>query len=96
MTMTNPVGEPLTVAQLAKSLCCPVRTLQLSCKTVFGTTVWEDIAEARMEKARRLPPETKTPIGKIPELVGFESAHHFSQFFKARTSMSMCDWRRRQ
>ena len=87
-------GEPLTVAQLAKSMCCSVRTLQLSYKTVFGTTVWEDIAEARMEKAQRLLAETKTPIGEIPELVGFESAHHFSQFFKARTGMSMSQFRR--
>jgi AraC-like DNA-binding protein len=76
-------------------MCCSVRTLQLSYKTVFGTTVWEDIAEARMEKAQRLLAETKTPIGEIPELVGFESAHHFSQFFKARTGMSMSQFRRR-
>ena len=86
-------GEPLSVAQLAKSLCCSVRTLQTSYKTVFGTTVWEDIAEARLEKAQRLLAETKTPVGEIPELVGFESPRHFARFFKARTGMSMRDWR---
>ena len=87
-------GEPLTVAQLAKSMCCSVRTLQLSYRTVFGTTVWDDIAEARMEKAKALLAGTKTPVGEIPKLVGFESAHHFSQFFKARMGMSMSQFRR--
>ena len=88
-------GEPITVAQLAKGLSCSVRTLQTSYRTVFGTTVWEDIAEARLEKAQRLLVETRTPVGNIPELVGFDSPRHFARFFKARTGMSMRDWRRR-
>ena len=86
--------EPVSVAQLAKNLCCSVRTLQESYRTVFGTTVWEDIAESRLEKAKRLLAETRTPIGEIPERIGFKSAHHFAQFFRARTGMSMRDWRR--
>ena len=71
-----------------------MRTLQASYRTVFGTTVWEDIAAARLEKAQRLLAETRTPVGNIPELVGFDSPRHFARFFKARTGMSMRDWRR--
>ena len=37
-------GEPLTVAQLARSLCYSVWTLQASYRAVFDTTVWEDLA----------------------------------------------------
>ena len=88
-------GEPLTVAQLARSLCCSVRTLQASYRAVFGTTVWEDLAAARLEKAQQLLTETRTPVGDIPGLVGLESSHHFAQFFKARTGMSMSQFRRR-
>lgn len=62
---------------------------------VFGTTVWEDMAEARLEKAKKLLVETKTPVGEIPELVGFESPRHFARFFKRRTGMSMSQWRNR-
>ena len=87
-------GEPETVAQLAKRLCCSVRTLQASYRAVFGTTVWEDMAEARLEKAKKLLIETKTPVGEIPELVGFESPPHFMRYFKRRTGMSMSQWRR--
>ena len=87
-------GEPETVAQIAKKLCCSVRTLQTSYRAVFGTTVWEDMAEARLEKAKKLLADTKTPVGEIPELVGFESPPHFMRFFKRRTGMSMRAWRR--
>ena len=89
-------GEPLSVAAIAKKLCCSTRMLQKSYKAVYGTTVRDDIAEARLERAKRLLAETKTPVGEIPGLVGFESPLHFARFFKTRTGMSMRDWRRRQ
>ncbi len=89
-------GEPLSVAAVAKKLCCSTRMLQKSYKAVYGATVRDDIAEARLEKAKRLLAETKTPVGEIPGLVGFESPLHFARFFKTRTGMSMRDWRRRQ
>ena len=87
-------GEPLSVAAVAKKLCCSTRMLQKSYKAVYGITVRDDIAEARLEKAKRLLAETKTPVGEIPELVGFESPLHFARHFKTHTGMSMRDWRR--
>ena len=90
------VGEPLSVTAVAKKLRCSTRMLQKSYKAVYGVTVRDDIAEARLEKAKRLLAETKTPVGEIPGLVGFESPLHFARFFKTRTGMSMRDWRRRQ
>ena len=87
-------GESLSVAAVAKKLCCSTRMLQKSYKAVYGATVRDDIAEARLEKAKRLLTETKTPIGEIPGLVGFESPLHFARHFKTRTGMSMRDWRR--
>ena len=87
-------GEPLSVAAIAKKLGCSTRMLQKSYRTVYGATVRDDIAEARLEKAKRLLAETKTPVGEIPGLVGFESPLHFARHFKRRTGMSMRDWRR--
>ena len=86
-------GEPITVAMLAKRLGCSLRTLQTSYKAVFGTTVWEDIAEAKLEKAKQLLVESRAPLGEIPGLVGFDSAPYFTRFFKRRTGMSMREWR---
>jgi LacI family transcriptional regulator len=89
------VGEPLTVARLAERLNCSLRTLQSSYRAVFGATVWDDIAEARLGKAKELLAGTRTPVAEIPALVGVESLRHFMRFFKARTGMSMREWRKR-
>ena len=89
-------GEPLSVASVAKKLCCSTRMLQKSYKAVYGTTVKDDIAETKLEKAKQLLVESRAPLGEIPGLVGFESAPYFTRFFKRRTGMSMREWRRQQ
>lgn len=50
---------------------------------------------SRIEKAKGIIEGTKTPIGKIPEMVGYASPVHFSRLFKARTGISMQECRRR-
>ena len=90
----NHAGEPLSVAMLAKMLGCSLRTLQTSYRAVFKTTVWDDIAETRLENAKRLLERSRAAIGEIPALVGFSSAVYFTRFFRKRTGMSMRDWRR--
>lgn len=88
------VGEPFSVPMLAKRLGCSLRTLQLSYRTVFGTTVAGDIAESRLERAKELLEGSDTPVGEIGRLVGFASQPHFTRVFKARVGMSMTAWRR--
>ena len=88
------VGEPFSVPMLAKRLGCSLRTLQLSYRTVFGTTVAGDIAESRLDRAKELLEGTDTPVGEIGKLVGFTSQPHFARVFKARTGMSLAAWRR--
>lgn len=87
--------EPLGTARLATLLGCSPRLLQLSYKTVFGRTVQEDMAEARLALARKLLADNRIPVCEIPGRVGFESPGHFMQFFKRRTGMTMLQWRRR-
>ena len=88
------VGEPFSVPMLAKRLGCSLRTLQLSYRTVFGTTVAGDIAESRLDRAKELLEGSDTPVGEIGKLVGFGSQPHFARVFKARMGMSMAAWRR--
>ncbi len=88
-------GEPIGVAQLARMLNCSVRTLQTSYRTVFRTTLTDDLAMSRIEKAKGLLKGTKTPVGAIPEMIGYSSPIHFARLFKAKTGMSMLEYRRR-
>ena len=88
-------GEPLGTARLAALFGCSARLLQQSYRTVFGRTVQDDLAEARLAMAKRLLSDRRIPVCDIPGRVGFESPGHFMQFFKARTGMTMLQWRRR-
>ncbi len=86
--------ERLAVSAIAKKLCCSVTTLQTSYKKVFGITVSDEIATAKVDEAKRLI-SADTPLDEIPELVGYESPRHFKRVFKGRTGMSMSQWRNR-
>ncbi len=87
--------EPFGTSRLAAMLGCSPRLLQRSYKTVFGRTVQDDIAEARLSMAKRLLADRRVPVSDIPGRIGFESSGHFMQFFKARTGMTMLQWRHR-
>lgn len=79
---------------LAAQLGCSRRMLQLSYKAVFGCTVQEDLVEMRLERAKRLLASSDVPVCDIPERVGFESPDHLMRLFKARTGMTMLQWRK--
>ena len=88
-------AEPLGTARLAEILGCSPRLLQVSYKAVFGRTMQEDLADARLDLAKSLLSDTDTPVCGIPALVGFDSTPHFLSFFKRRTGMTMLSWRRK-
>lgn len=87
-------GERVEVAQLAAHLGCSTRVLQLSYKAVFGRTVRDDLVDMRLERAKRLLEDTGLPVGRIPESCGSDVPNHFMQLFKARTGLTMLQWRR--
>lgn len=86
-------AERITVAAVARRLCCSLRTLQASYAKVFGMRVTDEIAAAKVAEAKRLL-AGDTPISEIPERIGYESPRHFKSVFKARTGMTMALFRR--
>ena len=87
--------ERIAVTEIARRLNCSKRTLQKSYAKVFGIRLTDEIAAAKVAKAKKLLAGKDTAIDEIPELVGFESPNHFKRVFKARTGMSMSQFRRR-
>jgi len=88
-------AEPLAGSTLAAHLGCSPRTLQLSYKAVFGRTVQDDLADARLDLAKKLLSDTDIPVCDIPEHCGFASPNHLMRLFRRRTGMTMLQWRRR-
>ena len=87
-------GEQLGTARLAEILGCSPRLLQLSYKTVFGRTMQDDLAEARLDLAKRLLSNTDIPVCEIPEHCGFASLPHFMTLFRRTTGLTMLQWRK--
>ena len=92
--MRDHLAEPLADGRLAALLGCSPRMLQLSYRAVFGRTVQEDLSEMRFERAKRLLSDSSIPVCDIPERLGFTSPNHLMRLFKARTGMTMLQWRR--
>jgi len=94
--MREGIGDaPLGVGRIAASLRCSRRTLEASYKAVFGRTVRDDLAELRLERAKRLLAGTDTPVLEIAKNCGLDSPHYLMRLFKARTGMTMLQWRKR-
>ena len=53
-------------------------------KEVYGTTPIRYINRIRLRKAKELLVNTDTSVSEIADLVGFQSIHYFSRFFKAK------------
>ncbi len=47
-----------------------------------------------LEHARKLLTDTDIPVYLIPERCGSDAPHHFLRLFKARTGVTMLQWRR--
>lgn len=64
-------------------------------KEVYGTTPIRYINQIRLRKARELLVNTDASVSEIAELVGFQSIHYFSRFFKAKESCTPMEYRMR-
>ena len=60
-----------------------------------GRTILGEIREVRFAKAFEILRDGTVPIGRIPELCGWESDSYFKRVFKARTGMTPREWRRK-
>ena len=50
----------------------------------------------RLDRAKKLLVDTDLPVGRIPERCGSDAPNHFARLFKARTGMTMLQFRRQE
>lgn len=62
-------------------------------KELYGTTPIRYINHIRLLKARELLTNTDASVSEIAELVGFQSIHYFSRFFKAKENCTPMEFR---
>lgn len=62
-------------------------------KESFGMTPIRYINQMRMQKAKELLTNTNLSITEIAELIGFQSIHYFSRYFRSKEDCSPLEYR---
>lgn len=82
------------VAELAAELGVTATHLTRCCRAASGRTAIELLQDRRLFEARKLLSDTKMPVGRIGEALGFTSAAYFTRAFQNQTGQSPTAFRR--
>ena len=85
----------ITLDDLSEAAGINKTTLISLFKELYGTTPIQYINRLRMQKAKELLSNTDTSIGEIAELIGFQSIHYFSRYFKSKEHCTPLEFRMR-
>jgi len=85
--------EALNMPALAKELGVGYSNLRHSFQSRVGISLREHYLNTRIQKGQEFLLNTTKPVKEIAELLGFDSASHFSVQFKQRLGKSPKDWR---
>jgi len=88
--------EPLNLPALAAELGVGYSNLRHSFMARVGVSPREHYLNTRIQKSQDLLINTNKSVKEIAEILGFESASHFSKQFKSRVGDSPNGWRERQ
>jgi AraC-like DNA-binding protein len=85
----------LTLAAVARVLCCSTRALQRAYAQFGERTFHEELVARRMAAAAQLLCERDLPIGEVMRLVGYRHPAHFAATFRRRYGLSPGRFRER-
>ena len=85
--------EPLNLTALATELGVGYSSFRHNFMARVGVSPREHYLNTRTQKAQDLLINTAKSIKEIAEILGFDSASHFSKQFKKRTGISPIRWR---
>jgi len=94
-TIRREACDGLTAGALAARFRGSRRLFEMRFRESMGRSILDEIMHVRLEKVETLLSRTDTAIGAIAGLCGFGSEVELRQIFRARTGMSLREWRRR-
>ncbi len=83
----------ITLEDLTALAGCSKTTLIQVFKETFGCTPFGYIIQIRLQKAKELLAGTDASVSQISDLIGFQSVHYFSRFFKEKEGYSPLEFR---
>ena len=88
------LAEELDIRVLCKEFNMSKSSLYLLSREALGKGVTAYIREQRMERAKVLLTETKQPISRVAEQVGYADTNYFTKVFRKYAGKTPSDWRR--
>ena len=88
------MDNPCTLVELSHKVGINDFKLKKGFKQLYGTTVYEFLVDARMEKAKRLLLETDTSIHEIAFVTGYKNLSSFITAFKKKMGYSPGSYKR--
>jgi AraC family transcriptional regulator, transcriptional activator FtrA len=89
-------AETLSLQMLAQQVHMTVRTLQRRFRAATGITPLAYQQNVRLDVAKDLLAETRTPVGEIAARVGYQDRVAFGRLFKKHTGMTPAAYRQQQ
>lgn len=89
------VHRPLAVTEVAAQMACTPRMAEILFRRACGRTIKDEIADARIDLAKRLLANRKLGISAIASMCGYENDASLRRIFLAKVGCSMSEWRRR-
>jgi AraC-like DNA-binding protein len=75
-------ADALSLAEIAREMCCNVTTLQRQFRLVFGTTIFDYLRVVRLRRAAWALQHEGTSVARAAELAGYASQANFSTAFR--------------
>ena len=87
--------EGIDVGDVVRIAAASRRSLEMRFRAAMGRTIHDEIARARLSRARRLLKATTLTVEQVATASGFGVVQRFHAAFRSATGMSPGEWRRR-
>ena len=90
----GPDGVFLTAKDVLSGFSCSRRNAEIRFRLVTGKSVLQELAAARLRRAKKLLVETSLQVSEISEYCGYKFTSHFRKIFHSETGMNPLAWRK--
>lgn len=86
-------SQEVSIAALAESVGVSRRTLEIKFRKFAGRTVFDEIQDARLSKAKVILKETELPIARVASSSGYRSVAYFIRVFGKEIGLTPAKYR---
>ena len=87
------ISRNINASEVISMLKLSHTTVEKTFRKRLGTSIRQEIANARIEEAKRLLEETSAPLSNVATLSGFSSKSYFTAAFNQATGKTPLKWR---